>query len=159
MKSLASRVHPVTVFLTLIVVGFAVFMVYQRKLQSPHAVVQIAPPIKRIPMATARGNASGPRLGAILKNSKDPAGMKIMAFQAPKGKPVLELLGCKEGDVLVNINGGPVDSETLKAAVQALREDAKPLTIVLYREGKKVELRHTELPEAMKHSRKREESK
>ncbi len=139
MRGLKSRVHPVTVVLTLVVLGVAIFMVYSRKMESQ------SPPTQQMmqPMPQPVYDES---LGVMLNVSREPKGDKIITFRPSREASVLGLLGCMPGDVLVSVNGNPVSGGYVRDALDALKKNGTPLVLVVYRNGQKIELKHTKVP-------------
>ncbi len=143
MRGLKSRVHPVTVVLTLVVVGFAIFMLYGRKLEQQTPSGPVLPRGMDRPLPQP---AYDEALGALLTVSIDPPGDKIVAFRPRRDASVLGVLGLYPGDIVVNINGQGLTAGTVQEAMDALKKDGTPITIELYRNGQKMELKYTELP-------------
>ena len=141
MKTLKTRIHPVTIILALAIAGLAVYMNYSRKLQSQPG--EMTGPRKMARPSQVRDDG----LGATLSAGNKGQGQMVIGFQPNAAASRLALLGCFPGDVLVSCNGGPVSATTVRKAIEEMEKTGKPVVLVVYREGKKIELKTTKLPD------------
>jgi len=143
MKALKTRIHPVTVILVLAIVGLAVYMGYSRKLER-----QSAP---TVPAGTAERQLPAVRdeeLGAWLRPSVQlDVGDTIVGFQPSAAASPLAMLGCLPGDVLVSCNGDPIAGGNVRKAIEEMEKTGKPVVLVVYRSGKKTQLKTKKLPD------------
>jgi S1-C subfamily serine protease len=143
MKGLKTRVHPVTVVLALAVLGLAIFMGYSRKLAeqdrpTPSEMMRAMEP--RPAPAYDKG------LGVMLGMSPQTKGDVILGFRPSAAASPLAMLGCFPGDMLVSVNGQPVSGVNVRKAIEELEKDGKPVSLIVNRNGQKVELKHTKMP-------------
>ena len=144
MKHLKTRVHPVTVALALAVVGLAIFMGYSRKPESqtqPLMLEQMRMQQSRPPPTIDRS------LGAVTTISPRGRGGDVLVdFTPSREASPLGVLGCAPGDILVSVNGESVTGWHVRKAMEELEKDGKPLSLIVDRNGQKVELKHTKMP-------------
>ncbi len=142
MKALKIRVHPVTVILVLAIVGLAIFMGYSHKLERP--------PVATVPAAEQRQLPAfrDEELGAWLRPSlQQDVGDTVLGFQPSAAASPLAQLGCVPGDVLVSCNGKPIAGNNVAKAIEAMEKTGKPVVLVVFRDGKKTELKTTKMPD------------
>ena len=142
MRRLSTRVHPVTVVLALGVVGLAIFMAYSRKLESQSERPKVLTDMMR--PEPSPGYDQG--LGAMITMSREPKGEKVVGFKPSAAASPLAMLGCFPGDVLVSVNGDTVSGANVRKAMEDLEKHGKPISLIVYRQGRKLELKHTKMP-------------
>jgi len=139
MRGFRKRLHPFTVGVVLVVVGFAIFLVYSRRIETTSPTVQ--PRMVREPMPI-----HDEYLGILWTASRSPEGNMVVGFRPSRATSTAALLGVLPGDILVSVNGKPVSPENVREAMAELKKDGKPISIIVYRAGQKVTLKTDELP-------------
>jgi len=148
------RVHPVLVALVVVVVLIVVAMVYSRRLQSPPPIPVAAggSQARRGMMRGGGGEGGGMRSGqqgrasselsVRYRPSTSPRGFLVIDIEA---NSPLKVMGLQAGDVITSCNGETEHiRDVLTAALKALQEQGKPLTVVVERAGKKITFTRTE---------------
>jgi membrane-associated protease RseP (regulator of RpoE activity) len=142
MKGFRRRLHPFTVGVVLVVVGFGIFLIYSRRIETTSPTVQ--PTMLREPAP-----AYDEYLGIMWKptRSPEPEGNKIVSFRPSRATSTAALLGVIPGDILVSVNDKPLSPDNVREAIAELKKDGKPITLIVYRMGQKITLKTDELPE------------
>jgi len=139
-KSMKTRLHPITVVLALAVLGFAIYIGYVRKLQS------MSPAVPPQMMEPRPAPAYDEGLGAMLQASPETKSHMIVGFRPSAAASPLAMLGCFPGDVLVSCNGAPVTGTEVRKAIEEMEKKHKPIVLEVYRGGEKIELKHEKMP-------------
>jgi hypothetical protein len=139
-----NRVHPVLIVLTLVIVLVTVAIVYSRRLPTTGAgQAEVTPMVA--PMMGTPGIDEELRIQWIPWFA--PEGTRIMNFLPGDTPSPLWLMGCQQGDILVSVNGNPIEGSDLNDAIAELRENGTPFTLGLVRMGREISKQIDSYPE------------
>jgi len=143
----------VAIVLALVLIIVAIALVYNRRPSAPPPARPSAAGSTETggsAAARARGGRGIAQWGATGRPSQNPQGLRITGFLPSPGPSPLEVIGVREGDVIVRCNGASEQlRDHLLAAMTGLQERGEPIVLVVSRDGRLLTLERTEkLPSA-----------